>query len=387
MSGEQSTTTTTIATSAPIIWIKEPLEPDFAEPPEDIDDDTVQYFNDLFKKQGISLEDDREADPHLQAHCGGNTSGIPIFCLDSIYHAFCQEVQEDPSKTLSKTFTGLDEGLGPIGLIGGPIGPIDLKPGHHSGMHKRRLLAKSGICSDWSFELHWSGAHSECSKTCIDYLAIIREQCLRFRTNDEGSLDTGCGTYSLEIKSVPGVSTIQSTSSEQTGTPSASTEATKATTESPSPEPTGDPKMPLELKPVVCEDEANFPGHADIRKDDQRLAAGVFCETYFSRDHLRWMDSHDEAVTGIINVKGTSYSFSVSWIDGCETTVASQAPMYPFNGNDLSCENIFVKAFKDCEFVFVRKEMSPANLFYLGINDGVGGYIDAGCLRYSFIGK
>ncbi|UKZ81306.1 hypothetical protein TrVFT333_009078 [Trichoderma virens FT-333] len=310
ISGEQSTTTTTIATSRPYIWIKYPLEPDFADPLEEIDDDTIQYFNDLFDKQDISLEDDE----NLVASCGGNTPGIPVFCLNSFSTDFCQEVHAD------------------LGL---------------TGIHPRRLLTKRNLCSDWSFEFRWSGALFECRKSCLDYLDIVRNECFQFKSNDEGFLDAGCGTYNLVIK--PILSTSTSTS----------------TTESP-PEPTEIPKTPLELKPVMCEDEANFPGHGDVHKGDQKRQAESFCETYFLEgQHDLYMGPQNTTVWATTGFIETNLYFSVSWIDGCETTVDSQNAMLPL-GNDMACSDILVKTYRDC------------------INGGVGGYIDAGCLRYQF---
>ncbi|KAL7906301.1 hypothetical protein GGI35DRAFT_482472 [Trichoderma velutinum] len=339
VSGEQSTTTTTIATFAPSIWINEPYKPEVPTPLEEVDDGTIQYFNDLFKKEGISLEVDRQ----LVAHCGGNTPGIPLFCLNTFSTDFCQVVQANPSKKTTKTFEGLDGTLG-------PIGPLNMIGGHHVGMQKRRLLVSRGLCSGWSFEFNWSGAHSDCKKPCIDYLHIIRTQCLQFRTNNAGSLDAGCGTYSLSIKPV-------------------ATTSITYTTESP-PEPTETPKTPLELKPVVCSDESNFPGHGDVHKRDQERQAESFCETYFLDRNQKaiYMNSQSKTVwvTGGGLFGEDHLYFSVSWIDGCETTVDSQNVMLPVGDINVNCGNILFKTYTDCN------------------NGGVGGYIDAGCLRYQF---
>ncbi|KAL6694607.1 hypothetical protein J3F84DRAFT_400307 [Trichoderma pleuroticola] len=309
VSGQQSTTTTTISTFVPTIWIDEPYKPEVPTTPEEVDDGTIQYFTDLFKKEGISLEVDRQ----LVAHCGGNTPVIPLFCLN----------------TFSADFW--------------PIGPPNMIGGHHIGMQKRRPLVSRSLCSDWSFEFHWSGAHSKCRKSCRDYLNIIETQCLQFKTNDEGSLDAGCGTYSLAIKSVP------------------------TTTESP-PE---IPKTPLELKPAVCADESNFPGHVDVHKSDLKRQAEAFCETYFlDRDQKAiYMSSQSKTVsiTGGGLFGDALLHFSVSWVDGCETTVDSQDVMLPVGGDiNFYCGNILLKTWADCN------------------NGGVGGYIDAGCLRYQF---
>ncbi|UKZ55537.1 hypothetical protein TrVGV298_009361 [Trichoderma virens] len=335
VSGKQSTITTTITTSVPIIWSDEPFQPDVDVILEITGNDTIQYFDDFFKKQGISLEDDE----NLVASCGGNTPGIPVFCLNSFSTDFCQEVQADLGKSFTKTFAGLDGTFG-------PIGPIDLGGGL-TGIHPRRFLTKRNLCSDWSFEFRWSGALFECRKSCLDYLDIIRNECFQFKSNDEGFLDAGCGTYNLVIK--PILSTSTSTS----------------TTESP-PEPTEMPKTPLEVKPVVCEDEANFPGHGDVHKGDQKRQAESFCETYFLEgQHDLYMGPQNTTVWATTGFIETNLYFSVSWIDGCETTVDSQNAMLPL-GNDMACSDILVKTYRDC------------------INGGVGGYIDAGCLRYQF---
>ncbi|KAL7947386.1 hypothetical protein V8C42DRAFT_363834 [Trichoderma barbatum] len=326
VSGEQSTTTTTITTSIPIIWSNEPFEPDVDAGLKEIDDETIQYFYDLFKKQSISLEEGRD----LVAHCRGNRPDIPLFCLNSFTSDFCQEVEAEPAKSLSKSFTGLGRTLG-------PIGPIDPLRDFHFGMQKRRLLSRGGLCSDWSFEFNWSGAKSECAKSCLDYMGIIKKQCLRFKTNDEGSLDTGCGTYSLAIKSVPSTSTTERPSD--------------PTTTEPPPEFTGVPKTPLELKPVVCEDEASFPGHGDVRKGDQRREAKSFCETYFfDGPNPIYMGTQNETVWATTHFIQTNLFFSVSWIDDCETTVDRQNAMLPVGDDKFNCLDILVKTYTDCKF-------------------------------------
>lgn len=131
----------------------------------------------------------------------------------------------------------------------------------------------------------------------------------------------------------------------------------ESTTESPTSEPTEDPVTPLELKPVVCEDEANLPGHADIRAGDQRLTASIFCADYFSILHTHYMNSQNETVSGSANAAGTSYFYSVSWIDGCQTTVDVQDPRVPLEDTKLTCTKILVKAFKDCKSIFIRNPL------------------------------
>ncbi|KAL7962741.1 hypothetical protein V8C34DRAFT_311142 [Trichoderma compactum] len=342
VSGEQSTTTTTISTFVPTIWIDEPYKPEVPTPPEEVDEETIRYFSDLFKKEGISLEVDRQ----LVAHCGGNTPGIPLFCLNTFSTDFCKVVQADPSKKISKTFAGLDATLG-------QIGPLNMIGGHHVGMQKRTPLVSRGLCSGWSFEFTWSGAHSKCSKSCLDYLSIIRTQCLQFKTNDEGSLDAGCGTYGLAIRSVP-------------------TTSTTSTTQSP-PEPTEFPKVPLKLRPAVCAAEYWFPGHADTHKKDLKNKAEEFCLDYFLTGGPVYWPSFQDLQPVYMNSSSKSvqatmggFYFAVTWIPGCETTVDSQSVLLPAGDDSLSCPEILLKTYTDCN------------------NGGVGGYIGAGCLRYQF---
>lgn len=42
------------------MWINEPLEGDIFSPPDDIDHDTIQYFNDLSKNKASQLKMIRE---------------------------------------------------------------------------------------------------------------------------------------------------------------------------------------------------------------------------------------------------------------------------------------------------------------------------------------
>ncbi|KXT05630.1 hypothetical protein AC578_5652 [Pseudocercospora eumusae] len=132
-----------------------------------------------------------------------------------------------------------------------------------------------------------------------------------------------------------------------------------ATTKAPPPA----PKTPLELKPPVCNNEADLPGHADIGAGFQKFAAKIFCEP---RGTVQIGPSSKRYTARIIDPHGVNYDYEVSWIQGCVTTVEKQSFVSPVPGH--ICEDIMRNAYKNCN------------------NGGVGGYIDAGCVRYSFVG-
>ncbi|PON24797.1 hypothetical protein TGAM01_v206305 [Trichoderma gamsii] len=141
-----------------------------------------------------------------------------------------------------------------------------------------------------------------------------------------------------------------------------------ATTGSFSPTPTDSSQRPLELRPVVCEDETNLPGHAPINTEHQRMLSGIICHAIVSKHGITSVDSQSEASAYNINPDGTNYFYSVSWVDSCKTTVDRQDVSMPVGTSSFGCLDLFTRAYTECN------------------NGGVGGYIDAGCLRYQFIG-
>ncbi|KAF7557904.1 hypothetical protein G7Z17_g214 [Cylindrodendrum hubeiense] len=146
-----------------------------------------------------------------------------------------------------------------------------------------------------------------------------------------------------------------------------STETT--TSEEPEPTKTETPETPLESKDVVCENEDDFPGHGDIDSTYQYGFAQSFCTPDPGDDKTTSIGPGDDPVEDVrSDGGGIHYSYSVSWIDGCVTEVDTQSMQWPIGLDVASCRDLLVAAYSDC------------------INGGVGGYIDAGCLRYHFIG-
>jgi hypothetical protein len=137
----------------------------------------------------------------------------------------------------------------------------------------------------------------------------------------------------------------------------------------PPPPPPSDPITPLEFKPVVCKNEADLPGHADISPGDQDLGAELFCEKIWPEDSATMGPGDEPYSKTRSGTHDINYFYEIKWVEGCKTTVDAQKMIDPIGkGKGNTCEFILVNAYKNCN------------------NGGVGGYIDAGCLRYTFIG-
>lgn len=311
-------------------------------------------------------------------NCTGNTPGISVSCFNSNYPAFCKEVEANLSKSLTKLFTGLES-------------PTASRMAR-SDLVSRRILRKRNACNDWTFQLSWSGSRSKCDKACSEYFETIGENCIKNKSSNKGSLDVGCGTYNFEIKPASKntatksvSSTSRKTSHETTITTSISSVSKKmshsplrasssrtevapkslstrskanfltstplATTESPSSTPTDGSQRPLELRSVVCEDEASLPGHAPISAEHQRLLSAIICYDIVAKHDITSMDSQSEASTYTINPDGTNYFYSVSWVDGCKTTVDRQGVSTPLGESSPQCRDLVTGAYTGCKFL------------------------------------
>lgn len=128
-------------------------------------------------------------------------------------------------------------------------------------------------------------------------------------------------------------STTEASSTEPASTSSEKEEPTKTIT-------------PLELSSKTCEDPADFSGHADIDADTQDGFAVKFC----GNSDIQFGPDDDPLEQVYYNLSDISYSYSVSWVDGCETTEDKQWVIWPLGEDSYSCQDIFVKAYEDCKF-------------------------------------
>ncbi|KAK7415730.1 hypothetical protein QQX98_005643 [Neonectria punicea] len=353
-SGQKSTTTTTIISEVPIVWGEyKPEDFVIGELEGEIDQETESYYKDLFEEEDISIEDDENLSP--EPECNGDMK-VDTSCFEAIYPTFCTEVEDDQSKELTKNLTNND------------IESNNEKRRSWSGMQRRRVAPRDDSCDGWVLEFNWSGGEGDCDEDCGHSMDKLEVGCLLGDSYSEGSFDVGCGTY--KFKATFDENAVKTTTTSTSEVPESTTSEAPDTTTSEAPaEITEAAKTPLELGSTVCEDEDDFPGHAGINPGAQKSEADFFCQLMRGDELIEDIGSGDARASRVLfDGHDISYEYTISWIDGCETTVERQEIEDPIGDGDLSCKDVFVKVFEDCN------------------NGGVGGHVDAGCLRYEFIG-
>jgi hypothetical protein len=115
----------------------------------------------------------------------------------------------------------------------------------------------------------------------------------------------------------------------------------------------------MELKPAVCEDEANFPGHANIRREDQSRIASEFCRGLIP---IPDMDPQSEPYLQSIDHLGTNYLYYLSWIIGCKATVDRQRASTPLGEFGPHCSTLFTRAYEQCKLHGIDNQMSSTNI-------------------------
>lgn len=129
---------------------------------------------------------------------------------------------------------------------------------------------------------------------------------------------------------------------------------------------------PLALGQRNCNAESDFPGHGAIQGDNVRLGSQQACmNTALTEDE---MYDGKAPITYSATLNNVPYYFAISWVSGCQTTVDKASPAQPLNqtsqdtpGHDAVCTDLLYDNWANCTG-----------------NGGVGGYVDAGCLRYNF---
>lgn len=119
--------------------------------------------------------------------------------------------------------------------------------------------------------------------------------------------------------------------------------------------------MALDLSPH-CNDESDFPGHAELDEDFAAESAKNFCSAH-ADDEL--VPDADKVSENYKADSGVNYFIQVEWMPGCRTQTSSQKIGEPVGGF-FGCADIL--GMSDCD------------------NGSVGGYIDAGCMRYTYTG-
>ncbi|KAK4209912.1 pectate lyase superfamily protein-domain-containing protein [Rhypophila decipiens] len=144
---------------------------------------------------------------------------------------------------------------------------------------------------------------------------------------------------------------------------------TTTTTRDPGPSP-----VPLTRGPIVCHDEADFPGHADINPGYQDDFSDDFSGLRTDEELFPGGDDTMGPNSPPIRYRrtdryGINYDFTCEWVPGCVTTVSGQSFGFPLGSPSLITA-----------YLLVREDYTKCN------NGGVGGSCQAGCLRYTFTG-
>ncbi|KAF4341816.1 hypothetical protein FBEOM_4273 [Fusarium beomiforme] len=347
VSGEQSTTTTTVASDVPRITGIPEGDVDFGR--EDLDagpmeEETVKYFSEMFKKWGIS-SNATEDDEKPKSSCDRYSYGASADCLELFSTSFCDSVEEN-NEALSKNLTYQD--------VAG-----DEKRAIATGAERRSLQSREIKCSSHTFNFEWTGADGACDLSCSKAFSQLQTSCFRPfwfpGLAAKGSVDVGCGTYSYQVSREPTTTTTTTTTEAQT------------TTEQPKPTAT---QAKLEMHNLQCNNEDDFKGHADIAHYSVGMVLLGACQ---EADEKQWTITPDSEprVKEYKDRDTHKHRITWSWLDGCTMENKNAKLVDPLNegtldiaGGSSRCEYALASAWANC------------------VNGGVGGSIDVGCVRY-----
>lgn len=181
-------------------------------------------------------------------------------------------------------------------------------------------------------------------------------------------------------------------------------DCTKTTCDPPEPTETTTITPLDQMSERTCWNEDDFPGHADVHSSDVSYLALLFCVF----DGTHFSSTKEPPVANLYsdfskvhtytrrkqNGHKVNYDYEVDWKPGCTTTQDNQGVAYPTDpqGLDgLSCMTIMEDNYKKCEsglapILPLYRETNLADFAEIGINGGVGGEIQVGCLVYRFWG-
>jgi hypothetical protein len=121
------------------------------------------------------------------------------------------------------------------------------------------------------------------------------------------------------------------------------------------------------VKEAVCRNEDEFPDHGAVQPDMVHTKSANFCVANFEST----LQADSDSIRDQSEESGVSYDYKIEWIGDCtlKSTSDGQSTHYPTGlpDSDQDCYTLFDKVFA-CN------------------NGGIGGYVDVGCLRYTFTG-
>ncbi|VTT59081.1 unnamed protein product [Fusarium fujikuroi] len=131
---------------------------------------------------------------------------------------------------------------------------------------------------------------------------------------------------------------------------------------------------PLELGPVFCKNRGG--NYKDISPGAVKSLADTYCKANLPINIKP--DSPAARIT-----KSDLYYYKVK---GCKITVESQNPYIPLRNDSLLYKDLFIKAYAGYKYSFLFFTDRILMCWVAGDNGGIRGYIDAGCIRYMFLG-
>ncbi|KAF5623061.1 hypothetical protein F52700_10374 [Fusarium sp. NRRL 52700] len=347
VSGEQSTTTTTIASDIPrITGVLEKVN----SGREDIDlgpmeEDTVDYFAEIFKKWGIS-GNSTEAEPP-EPSCDMYAYGADAECMDLFSASFCDTVEGDENEAVSRNLTFED--------VAG-----EAKRAVATGAERRSLRRRQSKCSSHEFDFEWTGGDGSCDLSCSKAYSQLQTQCYRplyfAGLATKGSIDVGCGTYSYRVS--------KKYDSASTALPSATSQSKTKTAE---PKPTTT-DVKFEIHNLQCNNEDDFRGHAEIGGSAAYYVIFDAC-THSDQENLYMTPDSEPYVKEFKDTDGHKHRVTWSWVDGCSMKNEKVNILDPLG------EGLLSRGVMRCVMVLL-------NPWYSCDNGGVGGSEDVGCVRY-----
>jgi hypothetical protein len=164
------------------------------------------------------------------------------------------------------------------------------------------------------------------------------------------------------------------------------------------------PPEPLQLQARQCYTSDQFGSHLDVKDGEINSGADWFCNTHVGAgDQLGATDAaidfdlapdgggggspFDDSNVYPIGNLNSYLRFTVSWVNGCVTTVDKQNVRTPLD--KTQCKDLMYGNWQSCEWLFFTGISSHMVLILCflpstGNNGGTGGWIQAGCLKYDF---
>lgn len=157
------------------------------------------------------------------------------------------------------------------------------------------------------------------------------------------------------------------------------------------------PTTPLTEQAQVCLSESDFPHHGGLNEAQQVNFAQRFCDGASDMSGYIYPPS-SAGISGfqitVADDDNVNYSYLIQWIEGCVTTEPQVNVLWPdpdpaangciliMGGNYANCESLASPHLQDFRSMLTGAQGATGN----NNNHGVGGNVQVGCVKYSYIG-